>query len=684
MTSLSGYTLVRNVVKLNYPLEASILTYYPLCNEVVISYDPTTEDGTEKYIQDLARRYPKIKPIPSPWNMDNHKDGTEITIQSNVALEACTSDWLLYVQADEAIHEGDQEAIRAAIRNPDINGVLFDRRSFMGTLDREIPEYFARNLLRLIRNGDGCVVVDGMTCGFFQGVNPSIHRQSYRMYNYSRMGSREEILLRSRCRDTFHHSTNEAIEENQKLEFKQSVRPFNLVGHPGAIREFYRHLAPTPSARPPSPKPAPLPDHRQASLSSQVTLALLMGPGERENLIPFFWQFRSWPGDIVVLDDMTVDGGASVLAHILTEVLKIPEERFTIIRAPLGGDFGKARNLLQDAARAPWVLMADPDERFDPDLLRNMPMLTRQLERDGKLICGFPRANFLDGVLVNDIPDTQWTEKGLLESLGSADWPPRNGDIQYRLMKKEERWSGRIHEEPVRLSTHKDGVVVLRDFWILHSKTIDKQRKQDTFYKSLGQKRGMPEVRPRLESRMNLRESTLREVVSRLPKGPLVMVETGTLRDPSPEARLNDGWSTVSLAECLAEGGAQGSRLFSIDNSPECIAVSRRIVPDALHPWVTWITDDACKAIRELEVDSIDLLYLDSSDDPRQILSEFEAALPKLRRESVVVVDDTGPYHAGPDGKGTLVLPFARKKGWKIERRDDERCHMSILSREPA
>jgi predicted O-methyltransferase YrrM len=144
---------------------------------------------------------------------------------------------------------------------------------------------------------------------------------------------------------------------------------------------------------------------------------------------------------------------------------------------------------------------------------------------------------------------------------------------------------------------------------------------------------------------------------------------------------MGDGWSTVELAESVARTGLEGSRLFSIDISPESIAISRETVPGDLHPWVTWITDDAQKAIKELPVDSIDLLYLDSSDDPRQILSEFEAALPKLGQESIVLVDDTGPYHAGPDGKGTLVLPRARKLGWKIERRDDEKSHMSILTR---
>ena len=48
MPTLSGCTLVRNAVKLSYPLEASILTYLPVCDEVLLAYDPASEDGTER------------------------------------------------------------------------------------------------------------------------------------------------------------------------------------------------------------------------------------------------------------------------------------------------------------------------------------------------------------------------------------------------------------------------------------------------------------------------------------------------------------------------------------------------------------------------------------------------------------------------------------------------------------
>jgi hypothetical protein len=325
--------------------------------------------------------------------------------------------------------------------------------------------------------------------------------------------------------------------------------------------------------------------------------------------------------------------------------------------------------------------MADLDECWNENLMRDVPRLLSQMERDRKIICGFPRANVVDGVLVNDVPSPQWTREGLLASLPRAAWPPQNADVQYRLVRKEETWTGKIHESPARLSSHPGQVVCLRDFWILHNKSYERQRKQDGHYKSLGQREGMPSQDRTRARAIVLREATIREVMDRLPKGSLVVVETGTLRDDSPGARDGDGWSTYILAECLADRGDPASRLYSIDINPEFIDISKRTVAPDLHRWVNWICGDAVQALRSLPVRTIDLLYLDSSDDPREILAEFEEVQAKLGPQSIVVVDDTGPYHAGPLGKGTLVIPKAEEQGWKAERIDDARYHLTVLSR---
>lgn len=242
MGSLSGCTLARNAVKLNYPLEASILSYLPVCDEVVLAYDPQSEDATEAFVKDLARRHPQVRLVPSRWDMSNHVKGSEITIQSNVAIEACRSEWILYVQADEAVHDDDFSRIRALLDKRECLAGLFERRSFLHRLDREIASHHVTGLLRLFRNGIAYAVGDAMTCRLVQGAAGSIVNAPFRLFNYSRMGDAQEVLARSRSLHGFYHTDGAAIEEQLREESSVEARAFSIAAHPSTMRAQYAPL----------------------------------------------------------------------------------------------------------------------------------------------------------------------------------------------------------------------------------------------------------------------------------------------------------------------------------------------------------------------------------------------------------------------------------------------------------
>jgi hypothetical protein len=386
----------------------------------------------------------------------------------------------------------------------------------------------------------------------------------------------------------------------------------------------------------------------------------------------------------VVVDDTSEDGGAEAFARMAAQFLGLDGARLRFVRRPLHGDFAAARNMAHDAARADWILHADMDERWDGNLLRSLPELTARLDRDGTTVCGFPRANLVDGVLVNDVPDTEWTEEGLARASRVVRWPPANRDIQFRLLKRAERWDGPIHERPTGVGQSPERVAELREPWILHAKSLGRQRRQDSLYRALGQERGMPqEETVVVPEGTPLRETVLTEVLRQLPPELLILVETGTLRDPLPQARFGDGWSTLCLAQFLAERGTPGSRLYTIDVDSHCVEISRRVVPPSLHDWVVWICDDSLPALKRLDVGRIDLLYLDSSDDPAHILAEFNEVKSKLPPHALVVVDDTGFYSAGPEGKGTFLIPELRRFGWRIGHRRQGESRMTVASRRP-
>ena len=53
------------------------------------------------------------------------------------------------------------------------------------------------------------------------------------------------------------------------------------------------------------------------------------------------------------------------------------------------------------------------------------------------------------------------------------------------------QWQGRIHEQPLGLN-ESNGVVILKEHYIFHNKSLLRQQKQNDFYRTLGQKDGMP------------------------------------------------------------------------------------------------------------------------------------------------------------------------------------------------
>lgn len=92
---------------------------------------------------------------------------------------------------------------------------------------------------------------------------------------------------------------------------------------------------------------------------------------------------------------------------------------------PLNDDFGAQRNAAQALVRTPWALHLDADERPDAALLSTLRRAVGVAERAGRRAVGFPRINLVDGVPSGLFPDTQ-----------------------YRLLRREERFVGAVHERP--------------------------------------------------------------------------------------------------------------------------------------------------------------------------------------------------------------------------------------------
>ena len=101
---VSGFTFVRDAIRLDYPIVESIKSALPIVDEYVVNVGDCT-DNTLEAIKNIGN--PKIRIIETDWNPDRFVAGATNADQTNIALEQCRHPWCLYLQADELIHEED-------------------------------------------------------------------------------------------------------------------------------------------------------------------------------------------------------------------------------------------------------------------------------------------------------------------------------------------------------------------------------------------------------------------------------------------------------------------------------------------------------------------------------------------------------------------------------------------------
>ena len=135
---VSGFTIIRNAIKFDYPVVEAITSVLPLCDEFVVAVGKS-EDQTLLLIQSIDS--PKIKIIETEWDDSLREGGRVLAIETDKAFQAISpdSDWCFYIQSDEVIHEQDYEAIRSAMKehlnNKKVEGLVFNYLHFYGSYD---------------------------------------------------------------------------------------------------------------------------------------------------------------------------------------------------------------------------------------------------------------------------------------------------------------------------------------------------------------------------------------------------------------------------------------------------------------------------------------------------------------------------------------------------------------------
>jgi glycosyltransferase involved in cell wall biosynthesis len=153
---VSGFTFIRNAIKLDYPVVEAIQSILPLCDEVIVAVG-NSDDGT----LDLVKSIPsgKIRIIETIWDDTQRVGGRTLALETDKALAAVSeeADWCFYIQADEVVHEQYYAAIVEAMTlykdDRMVDGLLFNYRHFYGSYDYVGNSWnWYRHEIRIIRN----------------------------------------------------------------------------------------------------------------------------------------------------------------------------------------------------------------------------------------------------------------------------------------------------------------------------------------------------------------------------------------------------------------------------------------------------------------------------------------------------------------------------------------------------
>lgn len=153
---ISGFTIIRNAIKFDFPIVESICSALDIVDEFIVVMGDNSDD-TEQLIRSIAS--PKIKVIRSDWDTRKyHQHGNIYAHQTDIALHSCTGDWCLYLQADEVLQQDAGKVIIAACNHyldkREVEGFLLKYIHFFGAYDRYVDAlHFAYPLeIRIVRN----------------------------------------------------------------------------------------------------------------------------------------------------------------------------------------------------------------------------------------------------------------------------------------------------------------------------------------------------------------------------------------------------------------------------------------------------------------------------------------------------------------------------------------------------
>lgn len=204
----------------------------------------------------------------------------------------------------------------------------------------------------------------------------------------------------------------------------------------------------------------------------KITYAIEVCNEDRElySLLSFLVKVKDQEDDINVL----VDSGKET--PDVKKVLEQFKDTISVHRRHFDGNFSAHRNYHIEKCKGDFIFMIDADEMPQESLIKNVK---KPIMDAGCDLIFVPRINICPGFT------DEWLAKCnfKINEVGWINWP----DFQGRIFRNtpEIRWEKGLHERVVGakkpISLEQNPLIAL---W--HIKTVERQTKQDEFYKQLG------------------------------------------------------------------------------------------------------------------------------------------------------------------------------------------------------
>jgi glycosyltransferase involved in cell wall biosynthesis len=244
---ISGFSFVRNALLYDFPLEESLRSLLPLCDEVVIAVGKS-DDETLEVVRDIGG--PATRVVETVWDDSLREGGRIYAMQTDIALAECTGDWCIYLQADEVLHEADHDLLLAEISranaDPSVDALIMRYLHFYGSYDYiGTGRQWYRREVRAVRKSGG-VVSWGDAQGFRKKADGGFEKlrarqTDVRIFHYGWVKPPEIQQRKLRAAHRYWHS-DEWIDRNlasgDHFDYDSAFALTRYTGsHPAVMRD---------------------------------------------------------------------------------------------------------------------------------------------------------------------------------------------------------------------------------------------------------------------------------------------------------------------------------------------------------------------------------------------------------------------------------------------------------------